>query len=200
MANDDTCIEKPVWTLDRLANTLVRLPSHLIRVLPSLAGRVLSNELRERVMLAVAAENRCRYCIAAHTELGLAAGLTREEIGRILAGDDAGFDASIRAALAFSRDLVRRDFRSRSESLYDALIEQYGSDQAAAIEAAAHVMNFFNRFGNTFDMGLAKVSGRCETLEASWLDLAAVSSVFLSVAPWVAGPIAMLAAVNKIRS
>jgi AhpD family alkylhydroperoxidase len=199
MANDD-CIEKPVWTLDRLASTLARMPSHLTRVLPSLAGQVLSNELRERVMLAVAAENRCRYCMVAHTELGLAAGLSRAEIERIFAGDDAGFDASTRAALGFSRDLVRRDFRSRSESLYEELLEHHSANQAAAIEAAAHLMNFFNRFGNTFDMGLAKISGRCETLEASWLDLAAVSSVFLSVAPWVAGPIAMLAAVNKIRS
>ena len=77
------CFDKPVWTLDALARECLGLPPHLLRVALSGLGWPISNALRERVMLAVAAENRCQYCQLAHETFGRAAGLSPEEIHEI---------------------------------------------------------------------------------------------------------------------
>jgi AhpD family alkylhydroperoxidase len=199
MSDSRECYDKPVWTLGRLTDALTGLPGHLARVAPSLSGRVLSNELRERIMLAVAAENRCGYCQQAHDAIGRAVGLTPEELEAIALGADDVFDARTQAALGFARDLARRNFDSRDEDLYQALLEHFSPAQAAAVEATAHLMNFFNRFGNTFDAARARLSGRCATTRASVMDLAVVSSIFVAVAPWVALPIGALQTANRLR-
>lgn len=45
---------------------------------------MLSPAFRERLMLAVTAVNRCRYCSFAHTRMALAAGVSNAEIAQIL--------------------------------------------------------------------------------------------------------------------
>jgi len=193
------CYDKPVWTLGRLSGALAGLPGQLVKVAPSLADRVLSGKLRERIMLAVAAQNRCWYCQQAHSAIGRSVGLSADEIEAIALGADEVFDARTRAALGFARDLTRRGFASRDEDMFQALLEHYSADQARAIEATAHLMNFFNRFGNTFDAARARLVGRCDTTGATLLDLAVVSAVFAAVAPWVAVPVVALGLLNRLR-
>jgi len=193
------CYDKPVWNLGRLTSALTGLPGQLARVAPSLAGKVLSGKLRERIMLAVAAENRCWYCQQAHSAIGRMVGLSPEEIEAIFLGADDVFDPRTRAALGFARDLARRGFESRDEDLYQSLLDHFSPAQAAAVEATAQVMNFFNRFGNTFDAARARLSGKCDTSGASFLDLAVVSTVFAAVAPWVALPVGALKAAHHLR-
>jgi AhpD family alkylhydroperoxidase len=171
---------KPIWTLRALAGVLPGLPGHLLRVAPTLAGRPISNALRERVMLAVSAENRCRYCQIAHGAMGQAAGESRTEIDAILAGDDSGLPTREALALAFARDLARRGFESRDEALWARLGEQFSDEERAAIESTAHTMNFANRFGNTFDEGLGRLRG--EPGQAGALDYAVISALFVGAA------------------
>jgi len=186
--NETTCYDKPVWTLPALAATLPSMPGHLARVLPTVLDFTIPGKLRERIMLAVAAENRCRYCKAAHASIGKAVGLDPDEIDDILENRDASMPPGEALAVAYARDLARRGFLSRDEGLRARLVEHLGDSQAEAVESTAHVMNFANRFGNTFDAAWARLSGGCERSGASLLDMAAVSSAFLMGAA-VAGPI-----------
>lgn len=162
------CFDKPVWTLGNLLRALPDMPRHLVRVLPTLADRVLSNALRERIMLAVAAANRCRYCKATHGILGKLAGMTDKEVRCILAGNEDGRPEGERLAIRFARDLAERNFQSRNEELYRRLGEFFNERQRAAIESTAHVMNFVNRFGNTFDSTLLRLQGGCVETEAAF--------------------------------
>ena len=83
----DRCTNaKPIWTLRTLLGALPAVPGDLRRVAPTLLGRPFDNAFRERLMLTVAAENRCRYCQAAHGAFGRSAGLSREEVEAILDG------------------------------------------------------------------------------------------------------------------
>jgi AhpD family alkylhydroperoxidase len=172
------CFNKPIWTLPALTREIREIPGHLWRVLPTLLGRPIDARLRERIMLAVAGENRCVYCQAAHGALGRAAGLSRQEVSAIVAGVDAGHGERESLALAFARDLARRGFASRDDVLWEALGRHFTDEEREAIEATARVMNFANRFGNTFDAARARLAGRCEHTGASALDLAVVSAVF----------------------
>jgi AhpD family alkylhydroperoxidase len=194
------CADKPIWTLRNLARVLPELPGHLRRVAPTLFGRPISNALRERIMLAVAAENRCRYCQIAHSVMGEAAGESPAEVATILAGDDTGLGAREALALAFARNLARRGFASRDEALWERLREHFSAEERDAIESTAHAMNFANRFGNTFDAALARWRGEPRAAgDASLLDLAVVSSVFVAAAAVVAPAVGALKLAVALR-
>ncbi len=45
---------------------------------------------QERLMLTVTEANGCRYCAYAHAKMALTAGLTREDIAALAAGDLSG--------------------------------------------------------------------------------------------------------------
>lgn len=182
------CYDKPIWTLPDLAGVLPAMPLHLFRIFPTLFDFPISGKFRERIMLAVAAENRCWYCQTAHRTFGRALGLSRDEIDAVLAGRHEGMDEDEALALAYARDLARRDFRSRSEPLRQDLLKRFTPVQVRAVESTAHVMNFANRFGNTFDAARSRLLGRCEKTGAGIVDLASVSVGFLWGAS-LAGPL-----------
>ena len=155
------CHDKPTFTLAQLLAELPPLPGNLRRVAPTVRDRVLPGSLREAIMLAVAAENRCRVCQLAHTALGRAEGLTPDEIASILADDaGAGRSEGERLALAHARELARRDFASRDEALHARLLEHFDARAVGAIEATARVMNLANRFNNTLEAGLTRALAR----------------------------------------
>jgi len=198
----DAC-EKPIWTLRTLGVALPGLPRHLGRVAPTLVGRPISQALRERLMLAVAAENRCRYCQTAHRVFGAAAGVPRAEAEQLLQGEDAGRPEGERLALAFVRDLARRGFESRDEGLWEALGGHWSEAERRAIESTAHVMNLANRFGNTFDAARDRAFGRCAgdaaARRAGALDLALVSAAFVAGALPVLPALGVAALVGALR-
>ena len=193
------CYDKPVWTLGELLRVLPELPAHLRAVLPTLWDRPISGRLREAIMLAVATENRCWYCQTAHAIMGESAGLEPDGVRALLAGEDGELPEDERHALAYVRDLAHRGFRSRSEALRGALGERFSPGACEAIEATAHVMNFANRFGNTFDAARHRLRGRCDQSSASAADLFFVSSVFVPAALGVLPVVGMLALANRLR-
>ncbi|MBN1947730.1 MAG: carboxymuconolactone decarboxylase family protein [Bradymonadales bacterium] len=156
------CFDRPIWTGESLVRALRHMHRHLLRVLPTIGGRPLSNRFRERLMLAVTAENRCPYCQRAHTFFGKLSGLDPQEIQAILDGQESDLPEGERVALAFVRDLARRGFQSRDEALYAQLLHYFSQQERAAIESSAHVINLANRAGNTLDYGLALISGDCK--------------------------------------
>ena len=204
MNETGTCYDKPIWTLGGALRALAALPPQLARVAPSAFGRPIDGALRERVMLAVAAANRCRYCLTAHGVFGEAAGLDAEEIDALReyedGRDDGRWDEPVALALRFVRDLARRDFQSRDEALAEALLDHYTPAERDAIEASAHVMNFANRFGNTFDAALCRLRpGACDATGASALDLALISGCFAAAAALAAPLVGLVGVANELR-
>ena len=194
------CYDKPVWTVRRLLEVLPALPAQLWRVLPTLWGERLSNAERERLMLAVSSENRCRYCQAAHSRFGRAAGLSADEVGTLLeGGDPEQLTERERLAVSYVRDLAGRGFASEDPALRDALRDQLGAKRLGTIDATARVMNFANRFGNSFDALLARLSGRCDETGASWLDLTVASTAFVLALVVLAGPLSCAFAAFRPR-
>jgi AhpD family alkylhydroperoxidase len=197
MSTPSPCYDKPTWTLAGLARVLPELPRHLGNVLPTVADHPITGRLREKIMLAVAAENRCVYCQVAHAAFGRSAGLPEDEIRAVLAGED-GADATEALALAYARDLARRGFASRDERLRERLAEVLGAPARDAVESSAHVMNLANRFGNTFDAGLAALRGQCVQPPLGTLDVAVISACFLAAAA-VVSPVVAITYVTSSR-
>ena len=116
----------------------------------ALGRGVLSAKLRERLALVVAESNGCDYCLAAHSALGRAVGLTEEEIQ-----DSRGSvspDSKVEAALRFTRHVVEKQGRASDEDV--AEIRKAGYGDAEITEMVANVAlniytNYFNHVAGT---------------------------------------------------
>lgn len=111
---------------------------------------VLSDAEREVVALAIAEENDCEYCRAAHTMVGAGAGLDQDEMIKIRKGE--ADEPKHQALAAFARTLVQR--RGWVEQGDIDAFKAAGYDDAAVVEVVACVAlntftNFFNHVNET---------------------------------------------------
>ena len=110
----------------------------------------LSAKEREVIQLAVGQANDCGYCLAAHTKLGMGAGLTEDQCLGARRGsipDDAKLDAVARFALAL---------HEKRGHVSDAEIEAfqaagYGPGHVAEAVAAFALAVFTNYFNHVND-------------------------------------------------
>ena len=101
----------------------------------ALAGGQLSAVVRERIALAIAQDNSCDYCLAAHTLLGGRAGLAPAEIQ--LARHGGASEPYAAAAVALARAVNRTHGRIDDHAL--AAARSAGLTDAAIVETVAHV-------------------------------------------------------------
>ena len=111
----------------------------------ALGGGVLDAKLGEQIAVAVADRNGCEYCLAAHTALGLNAGVSADALRAAQGGESA--DPKTNAALRFALTLVDRRGQV-SEADLQAL-RSAGFDDEAVVEIVAHVaLNLFTNYVN----------------------------------------------------
>jgi uncharacterized peroxidase-related enzyme len=116
----------------------------------ALGQGALSAKLRERLALTVAESNGCSYCLAAHSALGKAVGLTDEEIQDSRGGVSP--DRKVEAALRFARQVVEKRGEITDEEVAEVRKAGYGDAEIAEIVANVALniyTNYFNHVANT---------------------------------------------------
>ena len=122
-----------------------------------LSGKSIPAPFRERLMLAITAVNRCRYCAFVHCKAALSAGVSREQLDGIFAHDFANAPEEERVALAYAQHWAEMKGHPDADAV--AKIEEtYGAEMARTIEATLVFMNLNNLSGNTVDWVLNKIS------------------------------------------
>jgi uncharacterized peroxidase-related enzyme len=130
---------------------IVRTLAHALSVLEgylgferSLGRGGLSAGLREQIAVAVAEENQCRYCLAAHSAMGRAVGLSDAALADARRGPSP--DRKVEAALQFARKIVAKrgwvddDIRQLREAGY--------TDQETVEIIANVALNIFTNYFN----------------------------------------------------
>lgn len=111
----------------------------------ALGAGIVAPKLAEQIAVAVANQNACNYCLAAHTALGRKAGATADEMHAAQAGESA--DPATAVALRFALKLVNERGQVTPADL-DAL-RAAGFDSAHIVEILAHVaLNLFTNYVN----------------------------------------------------
>ena len=113
-------------------------------------GSTLSRRLEEQIAIAVAEENGCGYCLAAHTALGRRVGIEEHELALSRAGESS--DPSVAAALRFARAVNEKRGRVSDRDLAEVRTAGYDDADIAAI--VGHVVlnaltNYFNGVAQT---------------------------------------------------
>jgi len=122
------------------------------------AMQALDPAFRERLMLTVTQVNGCRYCAQQHAKMALAGGLSEEEIALLLDGVVEHCPPDELVAILYAQHWADTAGQPDSEARHK-LVETYGPDTAAAIEAALGMIKIGNYAGNTFDYVLYRLSG-----------------------------------------
>lgn len=112
----------------------------------ALADGSLSARLREQIALVVAETNSCDYCLAAHTMLGKAAGLSESETCDARRGDSS--DPREKAALAFAREVVTARGNVSDDAVQNVRDAGFSDGEIGEIVAGVALNLFTNYFNH----------------------------------------------------
>lgn len=115
----------------------------------ALGDGVIPATFGEKIAVAIANENRCEYCLAAHTLLGQQAGAGADEMAEAQAGRSD--DPATAAALAFALQMVRS--RAQVDDAQVNALRDVGFNDEEIVEIVAHVA--LNVFTNYINVALA---------------------------------------------
>lgn len=97
-------------------------------------------------MLAVTEVNGCSYCSYAHTKMALEAGMSNEEIQKMLLGESDDIPEEEVSAIMFSQHYAETRGHPSKKS-WDRIVEIYGINEAKGILGAIRIMMFGNAAG-----------------------------------------------------
>ncbi|MGE0171855.1 MAG: carboxymuconolactone decarboxylase family protein [Oligoflexales bacterium] len=124
-----------------MAHSSVALESYL-QTSETLKGGQLSGKEREQIAMAVAGQNSCEYCVAAHGVLGKLSGLSQSEMSRNLAAESE--DQAASAILKFVVEVMHEKGQVSTERI--SALRELGIDDGKIVEIVANVA--FNIFTN----------------------------------------------------
>jgi uncharacterized peroxidase-related enzyme len=141
-------VKKKIGSVPNLIATMANAPAVAKAYLgfsQTLAAGALPSRLREQIALVVGETNGCGYCVAAHTALGIGAGLTEQETRDARQGTSPL--EKERVALAFARKLVQdRGIVADAEL---ERVRQAGYSDGEISEIVANVaLNLFTNYFN----------------------------------------------------
>jgi AhpD family alkylhydroperoxidase len=133
-----------------------RTMKHLFR---AKKNKELSQEFIERIMLAVTEVNGCSVCSYAHTKMALEAGMTNEEITKMLAGviDDVPVDEV--AGVMFAQYYADSKGNPSVES-WQRILELYGKSKAYGILGAIRAIMIGNALGIVWSALFSRLKGK----------------------------------------
>jgi uncharacterized peroxidase-related enzyme len=142
-------VEKQLGFVPNLMRAAANSPAALagyLNLSGQLAGGTLDAQTRERIALAVAQENGCTYCLAAHSAIGTSVGLDPDEIRRARMGSSR--DSKAAAAVALATALVVE--RGHVPAAAVDAARSAGLDNAEVVETIVHVaLNTLTNYLNT---------------------------------------------------
>lgn len=161
---------KRIYTVASFRAAVRDIFDHLDDLQAAARGGRIDRAFAERIMLAVTQVNGCRYCNWGHTRAALSAGVTADEIQRIMERDFGALDAREVTALAFAQHYAESG-GSPDPAAWQRLVEIYGADGARDIMAYIRMITMGNLLGNTFDALLSRTVGRPAQSSSLWQEL-----------------------------
>ena len=141
-------VQAKLGVTPNLMKTLAHAPAALegyLSLNTALAKGLLPPSTREQIAIAVAQENRCEYCLAAHTFLGKKAGLSPEQI--LAARKGQADNGKSRASLELAGEVLKSRGAVTDERL--AAARAAGITDGEIAEVVAHVaLNVFTNYFN----------------------------------------------------
>lgn len=142
-------VQKALGVTPNMMRTMAQSPAVLdgyLALSGALGKGALGYKLGEQIALAIAEENGCGYCAAAHSAIGAGAGLSQTDIDAARDGHAATPRAA--AAVTFARTVA--ELRGHVSDAEFATARAAGLSDGEIGEVVAHVaLNIFTNYFNT---------------------------------------------------
>lgn len=146
-------VEKKLGILPNMISTMAQsnaAANAYLGASNALAGGLLPATVREQIALTVGEANNCSYCVAAHSAIGVRAGLDKQALIDSRMARDG--DQKINAILQFTKQVV--ESRGEVSDSDVAQLKDHGVSQGEIAEVIAHVAlniytNYFNKVAAT---------------------------------------------------
>ncbi|HPG39389.1 MAG TPA: carboxymuconolactone decarboxylase family protein [bacterium] len=150
---------KRKFTSPELYAALLFAPGAFLILIGNQIHKLLDENFRERIMLAVTQVNGCAACSWAHTRMALSQGMSSEEISSFLSGGEQYIKPEEAKAILFAQHFA--DTRGLpQQDAYRAIEKEYGPAKTKIILAAAQVMIVGNMYGIPLSALHSRLSGR----------------------------------------
>ena len=121
----------------------------------------LSPEFIERIMLAVTEVNGCEVCSYAHTKMALEAGMSNQEIEKMLSGVITDIPSNELPAIMFAQHYA--DSRGRpTKETWNRIIENYGLTKSYGILGAIRIIMIGNAYGIPWSSFFNRFKGKAD--------------------------------------
>lgn len=131
-----------------MANSQVALGAYL-GLSEAVAESVIPLKIREQVALALAQQNECHYCIAAHSAIGKMAGLKDEEILDARSGKT--MDPKAQVVVDLAKAIVKTSGCVKDEQLEAMRKAGYGDREIAEVVSMVVLNLYTNLFNHVAD-------------------------------------------------
>jgi AhpD family alkylhydroperoxidase len=145
--------------------------------------KLVDKNFLKRLELAVTEVNGCAICSYAHAKMALRQGMENEEINSFLTGGDNFIQVKEAKAILFAQHFADSKGFPKVYA-YDAIVKEYGKEEAQIILSAVQVMIVGNMYGIPLSAFLSRLKGN-PYLDSSLfyeLKMQIISFLFLPIA------------------
>lgn len=110
-------------------------------------NNIISEQFQERLMLAVTEVNGCALCSYAHTKMALEAGLSEDEISKLLEGSNQEHTPKDELNAILFASYYAECRAKVDKNIWNKIVEEYKIDKALGILAAIRIITVGNVYG-----------------------------------------------------
>lgn len=180
--------QRRAYTWAHFRRAVADILAHRDELRAASSSQTVDHAFAEKIMLAVTQVNDCRYCRYGHTQAALAAGISADELARLLAGELGSFPEHEAVALTFAQHYAESQ-EQPDPAAWERLVATYGPEDARSILAWVRMITLGNLLGNTFDAFLSRLRGVPSPQTTLADEIAVLGAV---IVPSVALPLAVL--------
>ena len=150
---------KRTFNLVELYRSFVYFPGAISKLVENRKGKILDDQFIERLHLAVTEVNGCPACSYQHTKMALRLGMSNEEIGSFLRGDESFIKPEEAKGILFAQHFAESRGIPKTYA-YDAIVKEYGKTKAAIILGACQVIIAGNMYGIPLSAFSSRLKGQ----------------------------------------
>lgn len=113
--------------------------------------KLIDENFKSHIMLAVTQVNGCKYCSYVHTKHALKSGSSAEELARLMEGDLRSVDPVQTPALVFAQHYAHT-MGDYDADAYERIVSSYGADRARGILAIVKQIMMTNAYGGAISL------------------------------------------------
>ena len=150
---------KRKFSLWELYRSMVFTPRAVSKLIGNKKSKLVDPHFIERLQLAVTEVNGCAACSYQHTQMALSQGMSNDEINSFLSGSGDFTKPEEAKAIMFAQHFAdSRGFPKKYA--YEAIVEEYGKNEARLILSACQMMIAGNMYGIPFSAFLSRLQGK----------------------------------------